>query len=100
VPRFQKPATYYLTCLFLTKPRLAQYVRHFTLRDPYRYHDIQSKGDETWSLHAASVFKEATLASSHSAEESEEWMMHVAADEPDALLSILLPTLSDWRNWT
>jgi hypothetical protein len=37
--------------------------------------------------------KDAIFANSHSAKESEEWMKHVAAARPDAVLAILLPTM-------
>jgi hypothetical protein len=80
-----------LTVLFLTKSILAQYVRQFTLRDPID--NFQPNGHQNRPLDVRGVLREAIFSNSHSAEEFDEWTMHVASDHPDALLAILLPTM-------
>jgi hypothetical protein len=83
----------HLTIIFLTKPALAHSVRHFTLRDPYKYCESQSNRDETETLVIEGVVKEAIAASSHSADEFKEWILDVQDNYPDPFLAILLPTM-------
>jgi hypothetical protein len=82
-----------LTVLFLTKPKVAQYVRRFTLRDPYNDKEVRIKGNENRIWAVSGVLEDAILANSHSSKESEQWMIDVSEDQPDALLAILLPTM-------
>jgi hypothetical protein len=81
-----------LTILLLTKPTIAQHVRQFTLRDLLSKVQPNSNTERT-KLDVEDVLTEAIIASSHSTDESEEWMMDLAADHPNAILAILLPTM-------
>jgi hypothetical protein len=91
-----------LTVLFLTKPTLAQYVRRFTLRDPYQYYEVpvpqeyyddHTNRSKTETLNVEDVLREAVWANSHSDQDFEKWMWSVSLNHPDALLAILLPTM-------
>jgi hypothetical protein len=80
-----------LTFLFLTKPTLAQHVRHFTLRDPFS--KARPNGNETQISDVRGALEEAIFAGSHSAEEFRKWIIGVVSDQPDAILAVLLPTM-------
>jgi hypothetical protein len=85
-----------LTILFLSQPRLAQSVRRFTLRDPHKIADLKTRSKENlaWDVSdSGGVVKDAISANSYSVEEFDEWMIRVSEGYPDALLTILLPTM-------
>jgi hypothetical protein len=75
-----------LTILLLTKPTIAQHVRQFTLRDPLS--KVQPNTERT-NVNVEDVLKDVIITSSHSSEESEEWIIHLAADRPDANIAHL-----------
>jgi hypothetical protein len=82
-----------LTILFLNRPTLAQYVRRFTVRDPYQTPDPPSHDNKTELPDISGVLGDASFANSHTPEEVQEWTWHVGRDYPDAILALLLPTM-------
>jgi hypothetical protein len=84
-----------LTVLFYAKPQIAHQIRRFTLRQEHLYNDNANIHHSTRSStrEVRDILKEAISANSHSAEEVSEWMIHAVANDPDALLALLLPAM-------